>query len=171
MRNAEFFTRVQTGHSAGRITISLREADTVKREKTRVQFDEPQRTLVGHFRHELGHYIWDRLVSGRDENRFRQLIAYEAAMARHHSQGPIGNWQLAIGSGRSFRPMRRCTRGKILRKRSVPIRRQRVGSRHGFARPRARNLQPQGGRKNEVCRFAAQTVNGHLRRFQKQFDL
>lgn len=97
MRNAEFFTRVQTGHSAGRITISLREADTVKREKTRVQFDEPQRTLVGHFRHELGHYIWDRLVSGRDENRFRQLIAYEAAMARHHSQGPIGNWQLAAG--------------------------------------------------------------------------
>lgn len=96
MRNAEFFTRVQTGHSAGRITISLREADTVKREKTRVQFDEPQRTLVGHFRHELGHYIWDRLVSGRDENRFRQLIAYEAAMARHHSQGPIGNWQRAF---------------------------------------------------------------------------
>lgn len=96
---ADVFTRVQTGHSAGRITISLREADTVEREKTRVQFGEPQRTLVGHFRHELGHYIWDRLVSGRDENRFRELFgderspSYEQALARHHSHGPIGNWQ------------------------------------------------------------------------------
>lgn len=96
---ADVVTRVQTGHSAGRITISLREADTVERERTRVQFGEPQRTLVGHFRHELGHYIWDRLVRGRDENRFRQLFGdersptYEESLARHHSHERIGNWQ------------------------------------------------------------------------------
>jgi len=99
---ADGITSVHTGHSAGRITINLREADAVEREKARVQFGEPQRTLVGHFRHELGHYMWDRLVKGRDEDRFRKLFGderspdYAAALELHHSRGPQDNWQGAF---------------------------------------------------------------------------
>ena len=90
--------KVHTGHANGRITINLREADAVEREKARVHFGEPQRTLVGHFRHELGHYIWDRLVAGRDIAQFRERFgderspSYADALARHHRQGPPANW-------------------------------------------------------------------------------
>jgi hypothetical protein len=28
----------------------------------RKQFSEPYRTLIGHLRHEVGHYFWDRLI-------------------------------------------------------------------------------------------------------------
>lgn len=96
---ADVTQTVHTGHSAGHITISLREADPVEREKARVQFDEPQRTLVGHFRHELGHYVWDRLICGRDDDRFRLLFgderspSYADALQSYHSQGPMANWQ------------------------------------------------------------------------------
>jgi hypothetical protein len=96
---ADGATEVHTGHADGRITINIREADAVEREMARVQFDEPQRTLVGHFRHELGHYIWQRLVKGRDEVRFRSLFGderspcYDEALRKHHTQGPLENWQ------------------------------------------------------------------------------
>ena len=51
-----------TGHGDGVITINVAEADAV-REKIRVQLREPYRTLLGHFRHEIGHYYWDRLIA------------------------------------------------------------------------------------------------------------
>ena len=51
-----------TGHDNGLITISLAEADDAEREKRRRAMGEPYRTLLGHFRHEVGHYYWDRLV-------------------------------------------------------------------------------------------------------------
>jgi hypothetical protein len=57
---------VMTGHDNGVITISLAEADDAYRERTRVAMHEPYRTLLGHFRHEIGHYFWDRLVRDRD---------------------------------------------------------------------------------------------------------
>lgn len=53
--------RVYTGHDCGKITINIREADTVEREKLRVDFGEGHRTLIGHFRHELGPYYSDLL--------------------------------------------------------------------------------------------------------------
>src|SRR5215468_426684 len=55
---------VVTGHDNGVITLNLAEADDAEREKRRVQLFEPQRTLVGHFRHESGHYYWSVLVEG-----------------------------------------------------------------------------------------------------------
>ena len=64
---------MHTGYKDGCITINIREADDAERKKTRVAFNEPQRTLVGHFRHELGHYFWDRLVQGRCGDEFREL--------------------------------------------------------------------------------------------------
>ena len=51
-----------TGHDNGVITLDLAEGDDVHREQLRVAMDEPYRTLLGHFRHEIGHYYFYRLV-------------------------------------------------------------------------------------------------------------
>lgn len=56
---------VFTGHDGGIITLALNEADDAAREYRRTQFNEPYRTLLGHFRHEIGHYYWAVLVDGR----------------------------------------------------------------------------------------------------------
>ncbi|MDZ4852736.1 MAG: putative zinc-binding metallopeptidase [Pirellulaceae bacterium] len=69
--------KVSTGHAEGCITICLNEADSVKREQVRVQFGEPHRTLVGHFRHELGHYYWGLLVAHNYLRQFRSLFGDE----------------------------------------------------------------------------------------------
>lgn len=90
---------VHTGHRDGCITINIREADDVEREKARVAFQEPQRTLIGHVRHELGHYFWDRLVKGEREDECRSLFGddrhptYAAALERYHANGPRDNWR------------------------------------------------------------------------------
>lgn len=55
---------ILTGHLSGLITLNLAEADDVEREARRVAFREPYRTLLGHFRHEIGHFYWDLLVDG-----------------------------------------------------------------------------------------------------------
>ena len=60
---------VMTGHDNGLITINLAEADDSERERMRRQMGEPYRTLLGHFRHEIAHYYWDRLVQGRARHR------------------------------------------------------------------------------------------------------
>lgn len=90
---------VTTGHVNGLITINLAEAVTSEREKVREQLNEPYRTLLGHFRHEVGHYYWDRLVrhsAWLDE--FRQVFGdetqdYAAMLSRHYEQGPPADWQ------------------------------------------------------------------------------
>ena len=51
-----------TGHFDGVITINIAEADDDERERRRVALHEPYRTLLGHFRHEVGHYYWTMLV-------------------------------------------------------------------------------------------------------------
>ncbi len=89
---------VSTGYEQGCITINIREADSVEREKTRVEFQEPQRTLVGHIRHELGHYFWERLVKGEREDAFRALFGdersptYQEALTNYYQNGPQMNW-------------------------------------------------------------------------------
>ncbi|HEV3006943.1 MAG TPA: putative zinc-binding metallopeptidase, partial [Pirellulales bacterium] len=57
---------VMTGHVHGLITIDLAEADDAERERRRRHMHEPYRTALGHFRHEVGHYYWERLVQGSD---------------------------------------------------------------------------------------------------------
>ncbi len=67
-----------TGHKDGVITVNIAEADDSVREKRRHQMHEGYRTLLGHFRHEVGHYYWDRLI--RDEEGvegFRRLFGDE----------------------------------------------------------------------------------------------
>jgi hypothetical protein len=91
--------RVMIGHQQGVITMAVREADDAIREKTRAELGEPYRTLLGHFRHESGHYFWDRLIddTGKHES-FRAVFGdertdYDAAVSAHYSSGPPANWQ------------------------------------------------------------------------------
>ena len=91
--------RVLTGHDGGRITISLTETDPAEREKMRVAMGEQYRTLLGHFRHEVGHYYWDVLVrDGGKLDACRAMFGddgqdYEAALKRHYAQGAPLDWQ------------------------------------------------------------------------------
>ncbi len=90
---------VLTGHDSGIITIALKEADDAAREYRRTQFNEPYRTLLGHFRHEIGHYYWSILVANRPAyEEFRQLFGdetedYGAALATHYANGAPPEWQ------------------------------------------------------------------------------
>ncbi len=91
--------RVLTGHADGLITLNINEADPVLREKMRKEMAEPYRTLLGHFRHESGHYYWDLLV--RDTQWLapvRELFGddtldYSQALQRHYESGPAADWQ------------------------------------------------------------------------------
>lgn len=90
--------RVLTGHANGLITLNVEEADDSVREKIRHEMREPYRTLLGHFRHEIGHYYWDRLVAGTPWlEKFRDLFGderqdYAAALKRNYEEGPPPNW-------------------------------------------------------------------------------
>ncbi|MFU8896621.1 MAG: putative zinc-binding metallopeptidase [Gammaproteobacteria bacterium] len=89
---------VMTGHQAGIITINLLEADDVARHAVREQMSERYRTLLGHFRHESGHYYQDLLApEGPAKEEFRVLFGderqdYAAALARYHETGPAPDW-------------------------------------------------------------------------------
>jgi hypothetical protein len=91
--------RVLTGHDNGVITINIAEADDVQRETQRTLQKEPYRTLLGHFRHESGHYFWDRLIlNGPRLEAFRSLFGderadYQQALDRHYSEGPPAHWE------------------------------------------------------------------------------
>lgn len=88
-----------TGHDNGLITLNVAEADPVTRERVRTEMDEPYRTLLGHFRHESGHYYWQVLVeNSRHIDRFRELFGderadYGQALAAYHANGPKLSWE------------------------------------------------------------------------------
>lgn len=88
-----------SGHQNGTITLNLNEADDAHREATRVSFGEPQRTVLGHLRHELAHYLYQRFVDGWPElATFREIFGderndYTAALQYHYSNGPAADWQ------------------------------------------------------------------------------
>jgi hypothetical protein len=87
-----------TGHSRGLITIAVDETDSAEREKQRKDMNEPYRTLLGHLRHESGHYFWDELDrDGPWLEQFRGVFGderadYQAAMTRHYDIGPPPSW-------------------------------------------------------------------------------
>lgn len=90
--------RILTGHDNGLITLNIVEADDVEREKSRKAMKEPYRTLIGHFRHEVGHYYWDRLIDNSVYlQEFRALFGddredYGEALQRHYKQGAPSDW-------------------------------------------------------------------------------
>jgi hypothetical protein len=91
---------VMTGHAAGLITLNVAEADDAERVRRRVEMHEPYRTLLGHFRHESGHYYWDRLIDegGRVEG-FRAVFGderqdYAKSLQDHYARGgTLPDWQ------------------------------------------------------------------------------
>jgi len=92
--------RVLTGHANGVITINIAEADSVHRENARSQMGESYRSLIGHFRHEVGHYYWDRLIYSDPSllSEFRALFGderadYGEALKKHYAEGPANGWE------------------------------------------------------------------------------
>lgn len=89
---------VVTGHEAGVITLDLSESDDAHREFVRQQLGEPYRTVLGHLRHEIGHYYWPILVEDTGEiEAFRALfgderISYDDAREEHYRAGAEGSW-------------------------------------------------------------------------------
>lgn len=91
--------QVITGHAEGVITIDLAEADDAERERHRRDMAEPYRTLLGHFRHEVGHHYWERLVRGTEnQDGFRSMFGderqdYGQALSMHYANGPRTDWR------------------------------------------------------------------------------
>ena len=92
--------KVITGHHNGVITLDLAEGNDVHREQLRIAMDEPYRTLLGHFRHEIGHFYFYRLIntSADHKQRFRTLFGdpdsdYQEALNRHYRQGAPPGWK------------------------------------------------------------------------------
>lgn len=89
---------VGTGHAAGTITINVAEADDAARHAIREQMQERYRTLLGHFRHEIGHYYFEILVrDGQYLEEFRRLFGderadYPTAMEIYYRDGPPDDW-------------------------------------------------------------------------------
>ena len=92
--------KVFTGHDNGLITLDLAEGDDVHREQLRIAMSEPYRTVLGHFRHEIGHYYFYRLIgpSASHTERFTELFGdpnldYQEALDRHYSEGAPAGWE------------------------------------------------------------------------------
>lgn len=90
--------RILTGHAQGIITINIAEANDIEREMARRNMDEVYRTVLGHFRHEVGHYYWDRLIWNTPHlEDFRQLFGderrdYGKALKAHYKTGAPPDW-------------------------------------------------------------------------------
>jgi len=97
-------SHVMTGHDNGLITLALSEADDVERQRRQQAMGEPYRTLLGHMRHEIGHYYWDLLVrDGERLDECRDLFGddradYGAALQRYYADGPAPDWQCRLVS-------------------------------------------------------------------------
>ncbi len=91
---------ISTGHMDGTITINLDEADNVARQEARDEMLELYRTLLGHFRHESGHFYLYALVWGRGgQDTFRQLFGderadYATSLDTYYRNGPPGQWSV-----------------------------------------------------------------------------
>jgi hypothetical protein len=100
----DFVRDAMTGHLDGVITIDVMETDAVERERQRQLFGEPYRTILGHLRHESGHFYWKLLVEAHGPlDQFRTLFGderndYAAALQNHHAFGAPGNWQASYVS-------------------------------------------------------------------------
>jgi len=104
-KDTEFFDSVssrdsvRTGHLKGTITINIAEANPSEREKIREKMNELYRTLLGHFRHEIGHYYWNLLVRPTQWlEPARQIFGderndYDTALANYYANGAPADWQ------------------------------------------------------------------------------
>ncbi|MBD5769538.1 zinc-binding metallopeptidase family protein [Marinomonas colpomeniae] len=87
-----------TGHALGQVTINASEANDADREQMREDMNESYRTVIGHFRHEIGHYYWDQLIAKDDQTLAdcRALFGddnldYAKALEAHYKE-PNADW-------------------------------------------------------------------------------
>ena len=92
--------KILTGHDNGEITLNVAEADDAVRAEIRQNMHEPYRTLLGHFRHEIGHYYWQRLVQDKPVyGLFRKTFGdetkdYNQTLQAYYANGPLADWQV-----------------------------------------------------------------------------
>ena len=90
--------KVITGHDRGIITIDLAEGNDPHREALRASLGEAYRTLLGHLRHEIGHWYWEVLIEGHASlTRFRELFGdetrdYDEALVEHYRTKNVDDW-------------------------------------------------------------------------------
>jgi len=90
---------VYSGHQNGVITMNVAEADSSYREATREAMNESYRSLLGHFRHEIGHYLLSKnILNTNNYSKFVTLfgddsVDYKAALKKYYDNGPADNWQ------------------------------------------------------------------------------
>ncbi|CAN5322440.1 putative zinc-binding metallopeptidase [soil metagenome] len=90
--------RVTIGHANGIITLDLAETLDAHREALRVRLGEPYRTMLGHFRHEIGHYYqWVLVTDDATWAKCRALFgderaSYQDAIKRHYAEGAPQDW-------------------------------------------------------------------------------
>ena len=91
--------KIMIGHANGVVTIDLVETLDDYRERLRVVLGEPYRTMLGHFRHEVGHYYQNVLVeSGPLIDECREIFgderaSYSDAIDRHYRLGAPEDWR------------------------------------------------------------------------------
>lgn len=96
----DFVEQAGITHFDGVITIDVAEVDPVERERQRQILDEPYRSILGHLRHESGHFYWMLLIEGGGQlEPFRALFGderadYLASLTRFRADGPPADWQL-----------------------------------------------------------------------------
>ncbi len=89
---------IMTGHENGVITLNISEADEVELVRHKHDLGENYRTLLGHLRHEIGHYYWDRLIAnGPYLNEFRAVFGdeqqdYAKALEAYYAGTPPVDW-------------------------------------------------------------------------------
>ena len=90
---------IGTGHQNGMITLNLAEGDEVERVERKQDLREPYRTVIGHLRHEIGHYYWMLLVEGGPYlDEYRSLFGdetqdYGDALKAYYANGPKPAWE------------------------------------------------------------------------------
>lgn len=91
-------TPVTTGYHNGGITLDLAESDSAHRERLRESMAEPYRTVLGHLRHEIGHYYAELLaLTTPRRSDFVAIFgdpttSYDDALTRHYRFGPRPLW-------------------------------------------------------------------------------
>ena len=100
---------VTTGHHDGLITVNVLEAEAIERLEQQELMGESYRTLLGHFRHEAGHYFYPQLITdlpGFTQEFGDPLADYATAVDSYYENGPAADWsQSYISAYASCHPM------------------------------------------------------------------
>lgn len=88
---------IATGHLEGTITINVAEADDAARHAIREHLQERYRTVLGHLRHEAGHFYFPVLAHGKNLDECRALFGderedYDGALESYYANGASPDW-------------------------------------------------------------------------------